>query len=248
MNLLKIRCLGLLLLIGSCAAQSRNVCSLEVAEKIGAITQQRLQALFGQAVTSPRVVIDPDASKASGSDVLMPFGHYERASQTVHIACRVQGRDWFASAVRHEVTHHYLSQAFGRLPLWLSEGLATYMEYENLDASQSNLPINRPRLNEFRELIKWGIAPSLHQLMSQDSYAQSTSRHYSAYWALTFALLHHPDEAIQRKRRQLLFDRMYAAKQAPSQMDQVLVEGLVQEKSDIQSWELDWRRQLWALR
>lgn len=248
MNRFKIRCLGLLLLIGSCAVQAGAACNLDAAESLWGSTHQRLQTLFGQAVAAPRIVIEPEAPKPADSDALVIFGRYEHASQTLHIVCRVQGKDWFASAVRHEATHHYLSQAFGRLPLWLNEGLATYMEYESLDAARANLPINRDRLKEFIELLKWGRAPSLHQLLHQNPYAHGASEYYAAYWALTFALLHHPDEAIQRQRRELLLERLRAAPNDSSRMDQLLVDGLLKEKPDTQSWEQRWRQQLWGLR
>lgn len=103
------------------------------------------------------------------------------------------------------------------------------------------------RLNEFKALLKWGIAPSLHQMLNQDPYEHGPSQYYAAYWALTFALLHHPDEGIQRKRRQLLFEQLGVANRAPSLMDQILINGLLEEAPNIEDWELRWRRQIWAL-
>jgi hypothetical protein len=226
-------------------------CSPQAAEALWQTTHSRLHTLFGISVAQPQIVVYPGRGDLSVGDEPSTFGYYDRASQTLHVACQKHNADLLAVAVRHEATHHYLAQAFGRIPLWLDEGLASYMENEGGPQGLDGLHnVNTPRLREFVAMLKRSTVPTLRQLLTHNPFAHHASQYYAAYWALVFALMHHPDAATQQQRRVLLMDLLNESRHDdPAAVNKRLIEGLLKaSNTSLADWELRWRQQIWALR
>lgn len=209
----------------------------------------RLQNLYGiPAVSPPQIVIHRESLTVSDQDNTPIFGYYDKQSETLHVNCNAGSVNSLEVSVGHEATHYYLGQAFGKLPLWLSEGLASYMEVgNNLEDSAAN-KINRPRLKEFKGLLKHGRVPALVELLNQNPYSNNPSQYYASYWALVFSLMHHPDRDVQQERRGLLLDLLNAPDRDLGSLNKHLVLGLLKDApSTLPDWELRWRRQIWDL-
>lgn len=103
----------------------------------------------------------------------------------------------------HELTHHYLAAVFLRLPRWLAEGLAVYMESigtQRLDrvlviggAPVDRLVRARKSPVATAELLRWDGTPGAHPAL--DWYASS--------WRLVHYLMHRRPDALAELQRRL---------------------------------------------
>ena len=212
-------------------------------------TYQRLQDLYGiPAVSPPQIVIHNENLTVSDKDKTAIFGYFDSKTKTLHVNCNAGSVNSLEVSVGHEATHYYLDQAFGKLPLWLSEGLATYMEVgNNVEGSAAN-KMNRPRIKEFKGLLKHGRVPALVELLNQNPYSNNPSQYYASYWALVFSLMHHPNNDIQQQRRSLLLDLLNSPNRDLSTQNKQLIFGLLKnDTGTLGDWELAWRRQIWDL-
>lgn len=239
---------GYLLLVVAGLARADGGCDMQSAESIWQDTHRRLQARFGATVPAPRIILYPDTRDLPDGNDLAIFGYYEREGQVLHVACRNGDDDWLDVALRHEASHHYLSQAFGPLPTWLNEGISLYMEVADEGEGKVAGHVNKQRLKEFIQMLKWGKAPPLMRLLTRDPDSHNASQYYAAYWALFYALMHHPDDSIQQQRRQLLQELLTDSHHEPAALRQHLINGLQRENASLADWELLWRRQIWDLR
>lgn len=226
-------------------------CSETSAASLWAATEARLGELFGT-----RVLLVPqfriyrtiqDLPKQQGDIVL---GYYDFASKGIAVACHDGDTNVFARNVRHESTHYYLHSAYGQLPGWLSEGLATYMEDGSLEEASLSAHINRKRLDEFIHLLRKGKAPSLESLLEERNFSQP-SYFYASSWALTFSLLHHADEGIQEERRALLRKLLQVARAVKTDVgttNKAFVTEVSRWEGDSISWQRKWHREVWSLR
>ena len=243
-----VRLLLWLLLFGSSVVRAEATCDRQTADAIWQATHSRLQALLGETVPAPQMLLYPDIRDLPEADDKALFGYYDGEGQVLHVACQNGGTDLLAVALRHEATHHYLIQAFAPLPRWLHEGIATYMEAWDTYTGAAAFHINKPRLNEFVQMLQRGKAPSLQRLLAQETGSHNASQDYAAYWALIYALIHHPDAGIQQQRRQLLRELLIEPPSDPLALRQRLIDGLLRESPSLADWELRWRRQIWDLR
>lgn len=212
-------------------------------------TYQRLQDLYGiPPASAPQIVIHSENLTVSEKDKTAIFGYYDSKTKTLHVACNAGSVNSLEVSVGHEATHYYLDQAFGKLPLWLSEGLATYMEVgNNVEGSAAN-KMNQPRIKEFKGLLKHGRVPALVELLNQNPYSNNPSQYYASYWALIFSLMHHPSRDVQQQRRHLLLHLMNAPDRDLGTLNKQLIFGLLKnDTKSLPDWELAWRRQIWDL-
>ena len=245
---IRLFCCLCLCLFGVFAVEAEETCGLPRAEAAMNFTLGRLYSLFGTAVEVPSVRILQDVRDMPHRDELSVFGYYDPHGETLYVACSDGRIDWFDVAVRHEVTHHYLAKSFGDFPAWLAEGLAAYMEVGVEDGMEVRHYINKPRFDEFVDLLKWSRAPSVMQLLSGSPLPKQVSQYYAGYWALVFALMHNSDEAVQNQRRQLLRSLLNERQRDSLAIGQRFVESLSAENGNLAQWELRWRRTLWDLR
>jgi hypothetical protein len=123
-------------------------------------------------------------------------------------------RDTFAIAA-HEGWHQYTQNTFKhQLPIWLEEGVATYMEgYRTIDGEAVFQPsANRERRDALRGAVRSGQLISLDELLSRtpqaflDSGKSKLLRYYAQVWALTLFLAEGEDGRYRAALSQLLKD------------------------------------------
>lgn len=226
-------------------------CSERLAASLWAATETRLGKLFGTRITvMPTFQVFSTARDLPGQQSDSVLGYYDFESKEIAVICYDDGASVFARNVRHESTHYYLHSAFGQLPNWLSEGLATYMEDGSLEEASLSAHINHKRLDEYLHLLRKNKAPSLENLFEGRNFAQP-SYFYASSWALTFALLHHPDRNIQEKRRALLRRLLQvssATQTGPHAANQLFFTEISQWEGDSARWQRQWNREIWSLR
>lgn len=234
-------------LLSALQAQAEvSSCSEKSAKTYLDNTYSRLQSLYGvHSVLPPQIVIHSENLRLSDSDKTDIFGFYDGKAKVLHVTCKAGSENSLEVSVGHEATHYYLGQVFGHLPLWLSEGLATYMEVGNNLEDGAAYKINKPRLKEFDDLLKHGRVPHLVDILTQNPYSNNPSQYYASYWALIFSLMHHPDSDVQQQRRRLLLDLLNDQNRDLETLNNRLIHGLV--KTTLADWELLWRRQIWDL-
>lgn len=245
-------CIGLMLgLFFAGALHAAEECTEASASSLWTATEARLGELFGTRISAaPKFLIyqtPQDLPRQQGDIVL---GYYDSASNEIVVACRDGDTSVFALNVRHESTHYYLHSAYGQLPGWLGEGLATYMEAGSLKEATPSEHINRKRLDEFIHLLRKGRAPSLANLLEGRNFA-NPSHYYASSWALTFALLHHADGSIQEERRALLRKLLQFAQADqtdPDATNQAFVAEASRWEGDPARWQRQWHRELWSFR
>jgi hypothetical protein len=123
-------------------------------------------------------------------------------------------RDTFAIAA-HEGWHQYTQETFKhQLPIWLEEGIATYMEgYRASDGKVTfNPKANRERFEALRGTIRGAYAIPLSELLSKtpqgflDTSKNSLLRYYAQVWGLTLFLAEGEDGRYRAALGELLTD------------------------------------------
>lgn len=123
-------------------------------------------------------------------------------------------RDTFAIAA-HEGWHQYTQETFKhQLPIWLEEGIATYMEgYRSNEGKVTfNPKANRERNDALRGAIRSGYLIPISELLSKtpqgflDSSKNSLLRYYAQVWALTLFLAEGEDGRYRAALGELLTD------------------------------------------
>jgi len=125
------------------------------------------------------------------------------APPAIHVACwgREPGHPY--RTLLHEGTHQFAHLAAGyraagkpagmprlAIPLWLSEGLATYFEAAFLDPELLVPGTPDPeRLSELRTALRKGEAPSLEQILTARYGEKFDSLDYAAAWAIVYVLM-----------------------------------------------------------
>lgn len=238
------------ILLSACQAHAQATsCSEKSAQTYLDNTFQRLHDLFGiPPVSAPKIIIHSENLTVSDSDKTAIFGYFDSKIKTLHVNCNTDSVNSLEVSIGHEATHYYLDQAFGKLPLWLSEGLATYMEVGNNLDDGAAYKINKPRLKEFKGLLKHGRVPPLLEILNQNPYLNNPSQYYASYWALVFSLMHHPDDLVKKQRRLLLVSLLNEPNHDHTKLNKQLIHELSKnEANTLGDWELVWRRQIWDL-
>lgn len=105
--------------------------------------------------------------------------------------------------------------ALASVPLWLNEGLATYMESalvteEGLEIGR----INRKRLIHLKKLIHSGKCPPLKEVLSRPYGDPFLAEDYAVAWGVVYTLRHASRASEQRDRRERLLRYVDASRQA----------------------------------
>lgn len=226
-------------------------CNPEQATAIWSNTERRLAHLFGADVSTPPAFdIHETARDIQTTHGPSVRGYYNAEARRITVACMDGGQDVFALNVRHESTHHYLSTAFGDLPLWLEEGLAAYLESANPEDNTEAGPVNPPRLDEFIHLLRKSQVPPIETMLFEGEF-EHTSGFYAVAWALVFAMLEHDDPAIREARRYKLAALVQMAKSPnanPDVISQSFLDYTAQEGGSPSAWQRRWHREIWRLR
>ena len=226
-------------------------CNEALASSIWTAAEQRLEDLFGVNVSRPpKFVIYPTSNDLPDKIGETVLGFYDSDAKEISVACLDNDTSVFALNVRHESTHYYLDMAYGKVPDWLEEGLAAYMEEGSLNDSVPRDHLNKARLDEFIYLLRKAKVPPLTSIFSGRGFAKA-SQYYSASWALVFSLLHHDDPDIQKKRRsqvQRLLQIIKAGENNPEVINQKFIAFVLEEGNNLPNWQIKWHRQMWALK
>jgi len=113
------------------------------------------------------------------------------------------------ATVIHEATHQIAFNSgfqtrYADIPLWVSEGIATYFESPDLKSQKGWRTlgrVNRMRLARFRQFAAHRPAGSLTSLVADDRRLRDPRQAEDAYaesWALTYYLLKHRGEDFRR--------------------------------------------------
>ncbi|MFH1999043.1 MAG: DUF1570 domain-containing protein [Planctomycetota bacterium] len=112
----------------------------------------------------------------------------------------------------HEIAHHFVKMRYGdRIPIWLNEGIATYLGWSAMD--EDHLAIGEIPVIHFKTVKEMSLVqkfiPLDHFLgmKATEFYDSSHSaRHYSQAWGLVFFMLHgfFPDYYSFRRKLDLI--------------------------------------------
>lgn len=225
-------------------------CNEAFASSIWIAAEQRLEDFFGIDVSRPpKFVIYQTSNDLPGKTGDTVLGYYDSDSKEISVACLDNGTSVFALNVLHESTHYYLDMAYGKVPDWLNEGLAAYMEEGSLNDSVPRDHINKNRLDEFIHLLRKAKVPPLTSILAGRGFAKA-SQYYAASWALVFSLLHHNDHDIQRDRRsqvRRLLQLIKAGENNPEVINQKFIVFVLEDGNNLSNWQTKWHRQMWAL-
>lgn len=132
-------------------------------------------------------------------------------------------RDTFAIAA-HEGWHQYTQRVFKQhLPIWLEEGIATYMEGYR-ESSESFQPRDNPeRRGTLRKAVHGDWLIPLHELLSRspqsflDEGKEELLTYYAQVWALTHFLIEGEGGRYRGRLTKLLLDACRGRLKVPAQ-------------------------------
>ena len=106
----------------------------------------------------------------------------------------------------HELTHFYLGNSFGLIPLWVDEGLAVY--YSTFVANREVARVGRPGAGELRILRNWTLQDvtdvvQVRRSSSQYNEEKQSQRWYSQAWILTHYIMHELADGRAKLRKLL---------------------------------------------
>jgi hypothetical protein len=163
------------------------------------------------------------------------------------------------------------------VPLWLNEGLATYMEGAVVREGRLEIGrINQKRLVHLQKLIRKGKCPPLWKVLARPYGEAFMAEDYAVAWGIVYALRHSQGQPDSRKRltryveacrqafytdpateflRDFLlngrpvedFEHLWAEHIARRSHD-VFEEVIVEEGSTLDAWERDWTARILELK
>jgi hypothetical protein len=214
------------------------------------------------------------------------------AESTVHLAyISLPSGQTPTQVLLHEGTHQFISAAMDFLiptvharsfpegmrtltsvPLWLNEGMATYVESAYYDGSSLVTgEINQGRLAQLQFEIRRDSNISLRQLFSAKQ-ALFNSSYYAAAWGVTYWFLHDSDSRKQALKRMILrryfkacrtgfmedpetefrpfiskdFQRLWSSHLKTQQL-RTFIALTIGKRGSFEKWEASWKRWILAL-
>ena len=197
-----------------------------------------------EEVYLPKFTINAYATKVEYNDVARKQGFPKDVTRglyapahpaAIHLPYIQNKRSYPSGTLLHEGVHQFLDQTMSfnlpsearrylppekhkllSLPLWLNEGLATYMESSIVNENQIDVGrINRGRLKHLQKLIRRGRHPSLREVLSKRYGEPFSADDYAVSWGIVYALRHMPDDIDkQTDRRERLKRYLEASKDA----------------------------------
>ncbi len=194
-----------------------------------ALTEYRALTGFEDAPSS-RFVVNAYAARDRYEDIVRSLGLSENSTAglytpvppaAIHLPClRVSGV-YPSATLLHEGTHQFIDQVISfrpppcnynidptqqnrlmSVPVWLNEGLATYMEGAvTAEDSIETGRINRNRLVHLKKLIRSGTCPSLKEVLERRYGEPFTAEDYAVAWGIVYSLRHAPGVEDQENRR-----------------------------------------------
>jgi hypothetical protein len=195
--------------------------------------QKHYRRVFGYDGPVPRMRIHAYRSDAeyqvvaSRAGLAGSTGFFAREGEasTIHLAYTdTLGERQPTVTLLHEGAHQFVSVALDfpipqsqrqyfanglttlpSVPLWLNEGMATYMEMSYYDGEKLVVgEVNRNRLRQLQWELRDGRHIPLAQLLCVESPDRFGSSHYAAAWGLTYWFLEDADPRRKRAKRRIL--------------------------------------------
>lgn len=133
----------------------------------------------------------------------------------------------------HEGTHQFVHEAISfrvpfqlkqhvpenrqilmSVPLWLTEGLATYMETAQFNGDTIEIGrVNRDRLIYLKRMLRHRTAPSVKEVLERRYGHPFSAEHYSVAWGIVYVLRHHYKVAERDENRRRLTAYIQSCKQ-----------------------------------
>lgn len=143
--------------------------------------------------------------KVHPSVTLLHEGVHQFVDQAIRFPVPAAGRSHLAPP-RH---------ALVSVPLWLNEGLATYMEGAVVRENRLETGrINQKRLVHLQKLIRKGKCPPLWKVVARQYGEAFLAEDYAAAWGIVYTLRHAPDAREQAERRGRLMRYVEACRRA----------------------------------
>jgi hypothetical protein len=77
------------------------------------------------------------------------------------------------------------------VPIWLNEGLATYMETARYDGDGLEIGrVNPNRLTQLQQMLRRNVQPSVREVLERRYGQPFASEHYAVAWGLVYTLRH----------------------------------------------------------
>lgn len=107
----------------------------------------------------------------------------------------------------HALTHFYAAQSYRRLPRWLAEGLALYLETITIDAEAKNATRGTANQERLGDALRWGILP-VPSLWAWDADPQDANsgleqHRYASAWFWVHFLFNEQRPALEHFLRGL---------------------------------------------
>ncbi|MBN2714004.1 MAG: hypothetical protein JXR97_16415 [Planctomycetes bacterium] len=91
------------------------------------------------------------------------------------------------------------------VPIWLNEGLATYMETADYDGETIEIgKVNPGRLYQLQLMIKRKVMPPLREVLSRRFGQPFSAEHYAVAWGLVYSMRHNWDVDKREQARKKL--------------------------------------------
>lgn len=213
--------------------------------------------------------------------------------KAIHVAyTKTYGLTQPTHTLLHEGAHQFVHMAFGfpvppqfedyfvkglenlpSVPLWLNEGIATYMENSYYDGD--NLVVGEININRLRQLqaeMRENRYVTLDRLFKQHDAAKFTPSHYASAWGIVYWFRHDADPDKRTMKRRILknymrecrrgfmddpmkeFEKFLVDDFAPKWRAYIarasqdkLVSMTIGRKGDIDKWDSIWRKWILAL-
>ncbi len=161
------------------------------------------------------------------------FFRYRGDVSEIHVAYIDKwGKTYPTQILLHEGTHQFVHQAIDfavpaaykdkipdmsrlpSVPLWLNEGMATYIENAYYDGRRLVVgEVNVNRLRGLQALIKRGQVIPMEKLFQVEGGEAFMAMHcYEPAWGLVYWFLHDKRSSVQKKKRKLLSELVDACK------------------------------------
>ena len=202
-----------------------SAATAEYIAQLMELAAARFQNIFGNArAGTPRMRINAYARRAEYEKFAIAAGfargatagfYHLKGTGVIHLPYVMTGEFSPSLTLLHEGTHQFVHQtidyrlprelrshfppgteALVSVPLWLNEGLATYMETAEYDGRTLVVGrVNQHRLRYLKKLLKAGKAPSIREVLKSGHGERLSREHYSVAWGLVYDLLHGRDGA-----------------------------------------------------
>lgn len=198
------------------------------------LTARKYRAVFGLRFTRPPMMTIHAYAKRDEYETLAVKGRFRLGVTNgfydplgvgaIHLPWVMSRQTHPSSTLYHEGTHQFVHQVadfrvpmelytyfppdkriLQSVPIWLNEGLATYMETAWFDGETVRIgTMNRNRLWQLRSMLQSKTAPGIKEVLSRRYGQPFGSEHYAVACGLLYSLRHHQKASTRKNNRRKL--------------------------------------------